>query len=349
MQLMSKVAVGVGVVVVGLGTWYLASGRSGDRQPMQPTVTETPPHRAEPIRAPGRPVPAVAEGSRTAVRAPVAPSAQRHALLDAGIPSTMPAATTTRPAEGLADAVVAPLTAATRPALADIGASTTKPADAGAPSPLAPPMEAIAGGPATAGQKPPVPGAAGAASAKPGEATAGVASKQHVVQAGDTFSRLAVKYFGHAKYSDLIQNANPDKDPLRLRPGMKLVIPPGPQPAAGSEVTASPVPAAVPQPTPSPGRTPTNAAKPTGTWSPAKLPDPEPAAADRAYTVQPGDNWDKLAKRFLGKAEWPVLYEHNKERLRGNPRNLRPGLVIELPEGANLAALNEPATKPASR
>ncbi|HRR84798.1 MAG TPA: LysM peptidoglycan-binding domain-containing protein [Phycisphaerae bacterium] len=176
--------------------------------------------------------------------------------------------------------------------------------------------------------------------------------REHVIQPGDTFSGLAVKYFGHAKHADLIQNANPDRDPRKLRPGMKIVIPPNPDAVSGSAVAPSPAPSAVPSPTPSPLRTGAEPAKTPDLslmLSARRLPSPEPAAAERAYTVKAGDSWESLAKRFMGTTNWTELFEHNKERLRGDRRNLRPGLVIELPEGANLSALNTTATRPASR
>ncbi|NLE57462.1 MAG: LysM peptidoglycan-binding domain-containing protein [Planctomycetes bacterium] len=178
------------------------------------------------------------------------------------------------------------------------------------------------------------------------------ANREHVIQPGDSFSKLAVKYFGHAKYTDLIQNANPDMDPRKLLPGKKIVIPPNPEPAAGSAVVPSPAPSVVPPPAPSPmhtGAEPARAPDLNRMLSARRLPAPEPAAAERAYTVKAGDNWETLARRFMGTPNWTELYEHNKERLKGDRRNLRPGLVIELPEGANLAALSTTSTRPASR
>jgi len=178
------------------------------------------------------------------------------------------------------------------------------------------------------------------------------ANREHVIQPGDSFSKLAVKYFGHAKYTDLIQNANPDLDPRKLLPGKKIVIPPNPEAAAGSAVVPSPAPSVVPPPAPSPmhtGAEPARAPDLSRMLSARRLPSPEPAAAERAYTVKAGDNWETLARRFMGTPNWTELYEHNKERLKGDRRNLRPGLVIELPEGANLAALSTTSTRPASR
>jgi len=185
------------------------------------------------------------------------------------------------------------------------------------------------------------------------DAAAKKANREHVIQPGDSFSRLAVKYFGHAKYSDLIENANPDKDPRKLRIGMKIVIPPGPQAEAGSTVAPSPAPAVLPSPSPSSVRSEPDAPKPADASrmlsARRAMPPPEPAAAERAYTVKTGDNWETLSKRFMKTSNWTPLYEHNKERLKGDRENLRPGLVIELPEGADLASLSPSSTRPAAR
>ena len=49
----------------------------------------------------------------------------------------------------------------------------------------------------------------------------------YVVKAGDTLGGIARKQYGKASFADLIRRANVDlvKDPNRLRPGMKLIIP----------------------------------------------------------------------------------------------------------------------------
>ena len=41
----------------------------------------------------------------------------------------------------------------------------------------------------------------------------------HKIQSRDTFSGLAVRYFGHAKYTGLIEQANPEMDANRLQIG----------------------------------------------------------------------------------------------------------------------------------
>ena len=52
-------------------------------------------------------------------------------------------------------------------------------------------------------------------------------TQTHVVQAGDTLSRIAEKYYGDASLYTRIFQANRDvlSDPNKIRPGQKLRIP----------------------------------------------------------------------------------------------------------------------------
>lgn len=58
----------------------------------------------------------------------------------------------------------------------------------------------------------------------PPEPTSGTV---YVVKAGDTLGAISRKQYGKASFADVIRRANVDlvKDPNRLRPGMKLIIP----------------------------------------------------------------------------------------------------------------------------
>lgn len=52
-------------------------------------------------------------------------------------------------------------------------------------------------------------------------------SKQHVVQRGDTFSRIAAREYGNPALWRVIADANPDQpSPRNLTPGTVLIIPP---------------------------------------------------------------------------------------------------------------------------
>jgi nucleoid-associated protein YgaU len=163
----------------------------------------------------------------------------------------------------------------------------------------------------------------------------GAPMTSHVIQTGDTFSALATRYLGNAKYAKLIMEANPKCDPRRLQVGATVTIPAAPEsakPASPPPAERRPVtPAAPPVVARAPERsTPTRSAPET------VIP------ADRVYTVQTGEGWYLLAKRFLGEgSRWPELYELNKERASFNPRLLRAGTVIELPVA--VASANPPS------
>ena len=142
-------------------------------------------------------------------------------------------------------------------------------------------------------------------------------TKTHVIQPGDTFSSLAARYLGDAKYAGRIMAANPDRDPRRLHVGSKVKIPPAPAPSAA---IAADRPAG------------TSAAASASSRHRESAPSIPPG---RAYTVQPGEDWFTLATRFLGKGtDGPRLYELNRERVPDDPGLLRAGTVIELPQGA---------------
>lgn len=131
------------------------------------------------------------------------------------------------------------------------------------------------------------------------------AGRTHEIVAGDNFSKLAVQYLGSSKHTALILKANPDVDPRRLQVGMKIRIPAAPHaaPAAATETSTAGAKPAIPP--------------------------------DRAYTVQEGETWYDLGKKFLGNPARSVeLYEFNRERVPRNPNVLPAGTVIELPPEA---------------
>ena len=156
---------------------------------------------------------------------------------------------------------------------------------------------------------------------KPAAAAPEAAQKMtiHVVKPGETFTALAIKYLGHAKHVKLIEKANPRINPNRLYVGTKLKIPAAPE---------------APKATPTDVSGSTAQASATGQRKTApKAPPVDPA---KAYTVQPGDSWAKLAADHLGDSNWTVLYEYNKERFPANNRTLHPGMVIEIPSKSEL-------------
>lgn len=57
-----------------------------------------------------------------------------------------------------------------------------------------------------------------------------------------------------------------------------------------------------------------------------------PAADERQYTVQPGDNLSGIAEREMGdRGAWRRLYEHNRSVIGSSPERLRDGMVLRIP------------------
>jgi len=119
-------------------------------------------------------------------------------------------------------------------------------------------------------------------------------TKTYVVKKGDTLSDIAEKFYGKQKKWRLIAKANPKVDPNNLRVGEKLTIP---------AATAKTQPAA---PTPS---------------------------DKRIYQVKKGDTLYSIAKQVYGKGEkFRLILSANADLLKGDPKNLRPGMKLKIPK-----------------
>jgi nucleoid-associated protein YgaU len=137
----------------------------------------------------------------------------------------------------------------------------------------------------------------------------------HVVQPGESFGKIAIKYYGHAKYADRISRANPSIHPRYLQVGATIKIPPAPE---GATRTASPQ---------------------GSSTATSDQPTPSPVDPERRYVVQPGDTWSTLGSKFYGQSRrWTELYEYNKERVPEDHNYLPAGTVIELPPNATIPA-----------
>ncbi|MFQ5490056.1 MAG: LysM peptidoglycan-binding domain-containing protein [Phycisphaerae bacterium] len=124
-------------------------------------------------------------------------------------------------------------------------------------------------------------------------------TRTHTVQKGDTLAILAEIYYGSQRLTNLLLDANPGLNPKRMMVGTVLNVPP-----AGS-VTPAP-------------------AKPARSALPG---------AGRSYTVTRGDSFYVIARDRLGDAKrWSELFELNKDLVKGDPKKLRPGQVLRLPE-----------------
>ena len=122
--------------------------------------------------------------------------------------------------------------------------------------------------------------------------------RTYTVQAGDTFASIAEKFYGEERAWFDIAQANPSIDPKRLQVGQSISLPNRqPTPREREEV----------QP-PAPGQ-------------------------DQNYTVRPGDNLSKIAKKFYGDSEqWDLIYARNRKLIGPRPDALKVGMEIVIPQ-----------------
>lgn len=369
----TKIAVAVGAVLIVAGLWYVGKG---DKAP-SPVAQNTPDVQAP--KGSDEPPVTLAEGEHSAdgsqaqssgnhsgVASPIPPRIEDSPVV------SLTKGEHSRPLPAETDAPFSPMTStdlpkeraglstvmSNAPALPiehspvagseDMPPNADKDAHSGAPVlPTIEPVGIVSGGAAT--QPSGTAAKTGTASTPPLKAggqpveklSDGVAekpkSKEYVVKSGDSFSTIASKQMGSVKYVKELMKANPGKDPRKLYVGAKLVIPEvssAVQPEAAKSGTAA---GQVGGPAGSGSTTPPVKAPVRGSAKETYVvPPPDPS---RSYTVQPGEGWYDLARKFMGDGkDYPKLYEHNKERVGGDPQLLRAGTVIELPEGATLPA-----------
>ncbi len=147
----------------------------------------------------------------------------------------------------------------------------------------------------------------GPAAAPASSVRADPAVETHLVQSGDTFSSLAMAYYGHEKYTQLLIDGNPQiEDPRRLRIGSRIKIPP-----------------VRPSETPSVSKRATHQ---------AALADRD-TAGRRTYRVRPGDSFYAIARTVLADASrWEEVFTLNRELVGGDPKKLQVGQVLILPD-----------------
>lgn len=199
-----------------------------------------------------------------------------------GAPRDGLATSTPGPGPGPASASPAqPLTAA--PAPTGNSTATLDPSALGAPG--LPPLRTQTPGSATATNPPPTPAAA--------------APRTHVIASGDTFAKLAERYYGSQKHARVLVSANPTVDPKTMKIGATITIPPLAEAAKSSAKPAAPL---------------------------------KPGPGQHEYAVQEGDTLYTIAEKHLGSGgRWPEIYELNKQDVGNDPMTLRVGHVILLP------------------
>lgn len=190
---------------------------------------------------------------------------------------------------------------------------------------------------------PPAPSAAHPAA--PASSAAEVATDRHIVQVGDTWPSIARMYFGRDDAVAALRQANPALAGDTLPVGTVVLIPAAPGESGRLADAASP-PRPAP-PTAAPSTTSPPSASPSATApanSGARPAGPGPGAANaargsattpgkRTYVVKSGDTFYGISRSVLGSAaRWRELYELNRDLVSGDPRNLRPGQKLTLPD-----------------
>jgi nucleoid-associated protein YgaU len=144
-------------------------------------------------------------------------------------------------------------------------------------------------------------------------------SRLYVVQPNDNYWRISQKQYGTGRYFEALARFNEHRvpDPLRLRPGMKVLTP-------EPEALKSRYPDLFPRAAASASG---QADEPPGFF--------RDASGRPLYRVGRNDTLTHIAHRHLGRASrWVQLYELNRDRLR-NPNDLKIGTVLRLPDDAS--------------
>lgn len=126
----------------------------------------------------------------------------------------------------------------------------------------------------------------------------GTIPRTYTVQGGDTFASIAIQFYGEERAWFDIAQANPSIDPKRLQVGQQIVLPNRDATVREREEV---------QP-PAPGR-------------------------DQQYTVRPGDNLSKIAKKFYDDSEqWELIYARNRQLIGPRPDALKVGMELVIPQ-----------------
>ncbi|MBX2851587.1 MAG: LysM peptidoglycan-binding domain-containing protein [Phycisphaeraceae bacterium] len=122
--------------------------------------------------------------------------------------------------------------------------------------------------------------------------------RTYTVQGGDTFASIAAKFYGEERAWFDIAQANPSVDPKRLQVGQEIVLPNRDTVVREREEVQPPAP-----------------------------------GKDQNYTVRPGDNLSKIAKKFYGDSEgWDLIYARNRKLIGPRPDALKVGMELIIPQ-----------------
>lgn len=154
----------------------------------------------------------------------------------------------------------------------------------------------------------------------------------HVVEKYDSFAVISEKYYGSQRLAMALFKANPTiKDPRRLKPGMKLRIPPkdvllNPSKDRGRDKTSTKPAAKESADKKAPPETATANKKPA-----EKKPAKKKTAGAKVYVVQKDDSYYAIARELLGDGtRWKEIHTLNKD-VCPSPQDLKPGMKLRVP------------------
>lgn len=123
--------------------------------------------------------------------------------------------------------------------------------------------------------------------------------RDYTVRSGDTFERIAEREFGKKSLSSVIAEANPLRDPRRIKPGDVIRIPLDPGNVQGKPVAEADTPA-----------------KPAGPVE---------------YVVRPGDTLTGIARSYYGSQGFDEFIFFNNRDVLDSPDELKVGMTLKLP------------------
>jgi nucleoid-associated protein YgaU len=137
---------------------------------------------------------------------------------------------------------------------------------------------------------------------------------KYVVKSGDTLSSIAQATYGSAAYYPHILRANPTVNPNNLKLGTELTLP------KAEDVRATDTP------------------REHGTGVAASIAQDVKIDTTHQYRVQSGDSLYKISLKVYGKSTYvEKIYDLNKATIGSDPKKLKLGMVLELPEKTSVA------------
>ncbi len=128
----------------------------------------------------------------------------------------------------------------------------------------------------------------------------GYAGGTYVIQAGDTFSLLADRFYGDESKWDVIAQANPRIDPIRLQVGQEVRIPAMADAAVVRDIN-----------------------------EPENKPLPEGV---KIHVVKAGDSLSSIAEEhYQDQTQWRKIYNFNRELIGKNPNAIKAGMELRIP------------------